>query len=79
MDEMLDKIFNTIDKNEKDVPKKYWMILEPQNEKKYQEALRQARIQLTKEGVYDEKMMKVLKKIRCKIDANAPECSSNEE
>jgi len=79
MDEMLDKIFSTIDKNEKDVPKKYWMILEPQNEKKYEEALRQARIQLTKEGVYDEKMMKVLKKIRCKIEPNAPECSNNEE
>ena len=78
-DEMLDKIFNTIDKTEKDVPKKYWMILEPQNEKKYEEALRQARIQLTKEGVYDEKMMKVLKKIRCKIEPNAPECSNNEE
>ena len=78
-DEMLDKIFNTIDKNEKDVPKKYWMILEPEHEKAYQEALRQARIQLTKEGVYDVTMMKVLKKVRCKIEPNAPECSSNEE
>ena len=78
-DEMLDKIFHTIDKTEKDVPKKYWMILEPENEKKYEAALRQARIQLTKEGVYDEKMMKVLKKIRCKIESNAPECSNNEE
>lgn len=78
-DEMLDKIFNTIDKNEKDVPKKYWMILEPEHEKAYQEALRQTRIQLTKDGVYDVTMMKVLKKIRCKIDANAPECSNNDE
>lgn len=79
MDEMLDKIFLTINKIEKDVPKKYWMILEPENEKKYQAALRQARIELTKEGVYDAKMMKVLKKIRCKIEANAPECSNSEE
>lgn len=78
-DEMLDKIFNTIDKNEKDVPKKYWMILEPEHEKAYQQALRQARIQLTKEGVYDMTMMKVLKKVRCKIEANAAECSNNEE
>jgi hypothetical protein len=38
-EEMLDKIFHTIDKNEKDVPKKYWMILEPEHEKAYQEAL----------------------------------------
>jgi hypothetical protein len=78
-EEMLDKIFHTIDKNEKDVPKKYWMILEPEHEKAYQEALRQTRIQLTKDGVYDVTMMKVLKKIRCKIDANAPECSNNDE
>jgi hypothetical protein len=41
--------------------------------------LRQTRIQLTKDGVYDVTMMKVLKKIRCKIDANAPECSNNDE
>lgn len=79
MDEMLDRIFHTIDKTEKDVPKKYWMILEPQNEQKYEEALRQARIQLTKEGVYDPKMMKVLKKIRCKVEPNAAECSNNDE
>lgn len=79
LDEMLDKIFNTVSKVEKDIPKQYWMLLEPENEKKYQEALRQARIQLTQEGVYDPKMMKVLKKIRCKFEPNAPECSNNDE
>lgn len=78
-DEMLDKIFHTIDKNEKDVPKKYWMILEPEHEQAYQAALRDVRIQLTKEGVYDATMMKVLKKVRCKIEPNAPECSNNDE
>lgn len=79
LDEMLDRLFLTINTAEKEIPKKYWMILEPENEKKYQEALRQARIQLTKDGVYDVKMMKVLKKVRCKIDANAAECSINDE
>jgi hypothetical protein len=78
-DEMLDKIFHTIERNEKEVPKKYWMILEPEHEKSYQEALTKARIALTKEGVYDVTMMKVLKKIRCKIEPNAPECSNNDE
>ena len=61
------------------IPKKYWMILEPEHEKSYQEALTKARIALTKEGVYDVTMMKVLKKIRCKIEPNAPECSNNDE
>lgn len=78
-DDMLERMFKTINTYEKDVPKKYWMILEPEHEKAYQEALRQTRIQLTKDGVYDVTMMKVLKKVRCKIDASASECSSNDE
>ena len=76
---MLDNIFATIIKIEQEVPKKYWMILEPANEQKYQQAMRQARIQLTKEGVYDAKMMKVLKKVRCKIEPNAAECTATDE
>lgn len=79
LDDMLDNIFATIIKIEQEVPKKYWMILEPANEQKYQQAMRQARIQLTKEGVYDAKMMKVLKKVRCKIEPNAAECTATDE
>ncbi|PTQ88945.1 putative solute-binding protein [Agitococcus lubricus] len=79
LDEMLDRLFLTINTAETQIPKKYWMILEPEHERQYQDALRQARIQLTQEGVYDAKMMKVLKKVRCKIEPNAAECTRSDE
>ncbi|MEL0027698.1 MAG: putative solute-binding protein, partial [Perlucidibaca sp.] len=40
---------------------------------------REARVQLTKEGFYDPKMMSLLKKVRCKIDPSAAECADNVE
>lgn len=79
LDDMLTNIFATIEKTEKEVPKKYWMILEPANEQKFQQAMHDARIQMTKDGIYDAKMMKVLKKVRCKIEPAAAECTATDE
>ena len=69
----------TIERTEKEIPKKYWMTLEPENEKKFQEALRTTRIQMTKDGIYDARMMKLLKKVRCKIEPAAAECALTDE
>ena len=55
------------------------MTLEPENEKKFQEALRTTRMQMTKDGVYDARMMKLLKKVRCKIEPTAAECALTDE
>lgn len=64
---------------EKAVPAKYWMII-PESEKAgYEKMMRESRIQLTKAGIYDPKMMGFLKKVRCKQNANRSECSLNDE
>jgi len=41
--------------------------------------MREARIQLTKDGFYHPKMMSLLKKIRCKIEPSAAECADTIE
>ncbi|RZU48261.1 hypothetical protein EV700_0052 [Fluviicoccus keumensis] len=79
MDEFLDELFTYIDKQEKDIPAKYWMELNPADEKRYKIMMREARIQMTKDGYYDPRMMKVLKKIRCKMEPTNPECSMTDE
>lgn len=79
LDQMLDQIFAMIIKTEKDIPAKYWLSLEPENEAHYREMLREARIKMTKEGYYDPRMMKVMKKVRCKLEPAAAECSQNDE
>ena len=41
--------------------------------------LRDARVLMTKQGYYDPKMIALLKRIRCKVDAERAECSQSEE
>lgn len=79
MDDFLDELFTYVDKLEKDIPAKYWMELTPDDEKRYKEMMREARIQMTKAGYYDPRMMKVLKKVRCKLEPSKAECSMNDE
>lgn len=45
----------------------------------YQNLLRDARISLTEEGVYDPKMISLLKKVRCKSESSLNECADNKE
>ncbi len=79
MDQFLDELFKYIDKQEADIPAKYWMALKPEDETRYKAMMREARIQMTKDGYYDPRMMKVLKKIRCKIDPANAECALSDE
>jgi hypothetical protein len=46
---------------------------------KYREMLRQARISMTQQGIYDPKMMSLMKKIRCRVEPGQPECSEGLE
>lgn len=41
--------------------------------------MREARICLTKAGIYDPKMINFLKKVRCKHNPNSFECALNDE
>lgn len=79
MDQMLDQIFRVLEKTEKDIPAKYWLPLEKANEDGFKQMMREARIQMTKEGYYDPRMMKLLKKVRCKQNPTDPECVMAEE
>ena len=79
LDKVLDQMFNFIDKQEADIPAKYWMELPKEDHAKYNQMMREARILMTQDGVYDRRMMKLLKKVRCKHDASLAECSMNDE
>ena len=45
----------------------------------YNIMMKEARIQLRDDGVYDPKMLKLLKRVRCHHDATLAECSTNDE
>lgn len=71
----LPKSFAMIDRLENEIPKKYKLNFNAEEKLKYQKLLRDARIELTKEGIYDTAMMSVLKKARCSVDKANFECS----
>lgn len=75
----VDLAIDAIKQMESQVPNKYWMKLSPDDTAKYKVMMQQARLQLTGEGVYDKRMMKILKKVRCYHTPTAAECSTNEE
>ena len=63
----------------KTIDPKYWVRINPKDKPAYAAVMRQARIMLRDEGVYDGTMLKILRKIRCKKDPRAAECSETLE
>ncbi|MFX7128673.1 putative solute-binding protein, partial [Acinetobacter baumannii] len=73
------RTFGIIAKYESDIPSKYWMDIPKNEQLNYMKMMREARIQLTKAGIYDPKMMNFLKKVRCKENPSNFECALNDE
>ena len=71
----LPKSFAMINRLEAGIPAKYRLMLSAEDKIKYQKMLRDGRIDLTKQGIYDASMMSVLKKARCSVDKANFECS----
>ena len=71
--------FQFVDKMEKDIPEKYWMDIREAEKPGYLKIMREARIQMTKEGYYDPAMMSILKKSRCSQYPSNFECALKDE
>jgi hypothetical protein len=59
---------------EKNIPNKYWVDLPKEKHAEYKEMLRQVRIELRDEGIYDPRMLKILFKLRCRSNPAHYEC-----
>ncbi len=75
----LEQAYALIDMVEKDVPAKYWLDLTAADKEKYFNMMREARLQLTRDGYYDPRMMALLKRVRCKHEPQNAECSLKDE
>ncbi|EZQ02166.1 MULTISPECIES: putative solute-binding protein [unclassified Acinetobacter] len=62
-----------------DIPAKYWMNVPAGDKPGYQKLMRESRIALTKQGVYNKQMMKLLWQFRCKNEPTNFECSLQDE
>lgn len=75
----LERAFSVIKKTEADIPAKYWMDIPDVDKPGYTKLMRESRISLTADGIYDKKMMSLLKKVRCKNDPSSFECALTDE
>ena len=68
-----------VNRTEKAIDPKYWMDIPPADKVGYVKIMREARIDMTKQGIYNKKMMSILKKVRCGQDPSSFECALNDE
>jgi len=55
------------------------MDISPADQTKYTEMMRQARMSMVTTHDYDPRMLKLLKRVRCKRAPGLAECSTNDE
>ncbi|MBQ0832564.1 putative solute-binding protein [Marinobacter sp.] len=72
----LDEAYDIIAKAEAEMPESVWMTLSQEVTAEYDKMLRKVRLSLLDDGVYDERAIKLMKAIRCRVDAARSECAS---
>ena len=75
----LPRSFQILGKMKADIAPKYWMNVPEDDKLGYQKMMREARILLTKEGIYDKKMMELLWRARCAEHRQSFECALADE
>lgn len=69
------KALDAVKKIDRQIPDKAWLKMADADKAEYTTMMREARISLSKDGVYDGCALRLLKKVRCSIDGKASECS----
>ncbi len=58
------------------IPEKYWIDIPPNLYDYWVEDFRQSRIELGEMGIYDARTLKLMRKVRCKMEPSSAECSA---
>ena len=75
----VDDFVRRLKQTEARIPQSAWIDLSPEDQKRYSRMLREARLKMTADGVYDTNMMQLLRKVRCKYQPSNEECSLYDE
>ncbi len=72
----IDEAYDIIAQAEAEIPEAVWMHPPAEDTRNYDRMLREVRLSLLADGVYDERAIKLMRAIRCRVDGTRPECSS---
>jgi len=75
----IDRAFGLIRNEENQVDERQWVYVTTGERDEFYKIMREARIHLTRDGFYNARMMNILKRVRCKFDPTAGECSQTDE
>ncbi|HEX6592131.1 MAG TPA: putative solute-binding protein [Moraxellaceae bacterium] len=76
---MLNRAFGMIRNEERGVNPAHWMHVPVSDRPGYVKLMREARISMTRDGLYDKRMMSILKRVRCKQSPDDAECAMTDE
>lgn len=74
-----DEMLQVVSAAEEAIPKRYWVDIPQQRHDEYSRFMRESRISMMNEGLYDSRALKVMKTVRCRHAPQAGECSTAEE
>ncbi len=72
----IDQAYDIIAQAESEIPAEVWMTPPAEDMAEYDRMLREVRLSLLDDGVYDERAIRLMKAIRCRVDGSRAECSS---
>ena len=65
-----------IKRYESKIPDKLWVDVPEADKSGYHEVFRQSRIKLREKGIYNAKMLRLMRMLRCKKEPHQPECTA---
>lgn len=71
-----DSAVTLVKKYESTIPEKMWISIPEADITGYHEVFRQSRIRLRDKGIYNAKMLKLMRMLRCKKEPGQPECTA---
>jgi Family of unknown function (DUF6091) len=74
-----DRAMGLISNAEKGIPAATWDDLPPENVPKYVLMLRESRIDIAKQGMYNKQALNIIKRARCSVNPSDAECASKNE
>jgi ABC-type amino acid transport substrate-binding protein len=74
-----DRAMQIIRKAEADIPLATWLDIKPEDLHRYALVMRDIRIDLAQQGVYSKRGLKIIKRVRCRVNPSDPECSTQSE
>ncbi|WP_020409072.1 putative solute-binding protein [Hahella ganghwensis] len=74
-----DEMVNMVQTAEAAIPQQYWVSIPAEKQDQYDEFMRDSRISLMNDGLYDARALKLMKKVRCHHEPTAGECVTSLE